>query len=458
MRRSHPSLARRITSAFFLGNAAAMLLVLVTLYPLALIEEDEPIGPELAVLSAQEDLLRGTDGRLVIAPGGTVASLVARHPGLWFSATLPDKERFTFGAMPAGAKLALDRLPRGVREARFRDFGASGPAGETLIMRVETAAGPAIVAGGGIISSSITARDFLLYMSGNDFWWIPLLTALLALGGAVLVTPILLRGLKPTVAAAAEIDPTDVDKRIPEKAVVKELLPLVRAFNNGLDRLAAAFEQRKRFIADVAHELRTPLAVLNMHIDSMPACASKPHLQRTVFRLSHMVGQMLDAERLSLLGRRRETVDLVELARSAAADVAPLAVSQGYEISFHSDQPKATINADPDAVSRALANLLGNAIAHGGGRGTIEVVVKSDYNIQVSDQGPGVPVEARERIFEPFHRERWDRDGCGLGLHLVREVLRAHGGEAPIVDSIEGATFRLEFGNQPSGLTAAKDA
>lgn len=444
MRRLRPSLARRITLAFFLGNAAAMLLILLTIYPLALIEEDEPIGPDLAVLAATQDLVSGPGGKLALRPSASAFDLANRHPSMWFTARVGGSE-FTYGPVPAQARLALARLPNGVRVARFRNFGSVGPPGEAMISQAQTAAGPAIIAAGGIVSGSITFQDFLLYMGGNQFWWIPLITALLALGGAALVAPILLRGLRPTVAAAADIDPRDLEKRLPEKRVVKELLPLVRAFNNALDRLAAAFEQRKRFIADVAHELRTPLAVLNLHVETMPGGGVKPHLQRTVFRLSHMVGQMLDAERLALRGRRRETVDLVQLARAATAEVAPLAVSHGYEMGFSSDRDKVTINADPDAVSRALSNLLGNAVAHGGGSGTIEVRVRADCKVDVSDQGPGVPLEARERIFEPFHRERWDRDGCGLGLHLVREIMRAHGGEASIVSSLEGARFRLDF-------------
>jgi signal transduction histidine kinase len=443
-------LARRVTAAFLLGNAVAMMIFLLAMYPSARDEENEPVGPELPLLAASQDLLPGGKDGIRLRGGGLAAKFSEHHPDMWFIAKVGPNE-LAFGPVPKQAPSLLARIPAGLREARFRRFGMSGPAGEAIVSEVDTAAGTAVVAAGGVVTGSLTFSDYLRYMFGNEFQWVPLLAAGLALGGAILVAPILLRGIRPTVRAASVIGPGDVEKRLPEDKVVKELLPLVRAFNNALDRLASAFEQRRRFIADVAHELRTPLAVLNMHVEALPGGGVKPDIQRTVFRLSHMVGQMLDAERLSLRGRRRETVDLVELARAATAEVAPLAVANGYEMGFSSARKKITIDADPNAVSRALGNLLGNAVAHGGGAGTIEVKVSPDGKVDVSDEGPGVVPEARERIFEPFHRERWDRDGCGLGLHLVREIMRAHGGEAVVIGSRQGATFRLDFSASLNG-------
>jgi signal transduction histidine kinase len=120
-------------------------------------------------------------------------------------------------------------------------------------------------------------------------------------------------------------------------------------------------------------------------------------------------------------------------------------VANGYELAFEAERESVTVTGDAHAISRAVANLLGNAVAHGGGSGLIEVRVKRNGSIEVSDQGPGVAIEARSRIFEPFHRERWDKDGCGLGLHLVSEIMTAHGGHASVLGSPSGAVFRLEF-------------
>lgn len=143
--------------------------------------------------------------------------------------------------------------------------------------------------------------------------------------------------------------------------------------------------------------------------------------------------------------RQHERVDLVTLSKSAVADIAPLAVAGGYNIAFVAEVESVSVNADPHAVMRAVMNLLGNAIAHGGNAGCIEVRVLKEGYVDIVDNGPGVAPDARKRIFEPFRRERWDRDGCGLGLHLVREIMFSHGGNVHLLDSATGSVFRLDF-------------
>jgi signal transduction histidine kinase len=444
VKRPRPSLIRRITVGFVLSIGIAILLFELALYPIALIEEDEPIGPEVLITYVEGDLALSRQGRPQLRRDPDVARFSAAHPGAWFIARAGN-EVLSFGPVPRELRDRQRRLPGPAYMARYHDLGTTGPRGEAFTGQVQVGGRNLVVTAGGVDSRSISFREYLRYTWANHFFWMPVGIAFFNLAGALIAIPIILRSLRPTALAAAELDPADLSKRLPEARVVKELRPIVRAFNAALDRLAEGFERRKRFIADTAHELRTPLAILNMHVEVLPDSGGKSNLQRIVYRLGQMVGQMLDAERLVLGGRQRELVDLVGLARAAIADVAPLAVANGYELAFSAEAEKVVVEGDPHALSRAITNLLGNALAHGGGSGIVEVRVHADGRLDVSDQGAGVPEEARERIFEPFHRERWDRDGCGLGLHLVREIMQAHGGQARLLSSGPGAVFRLEF-------------
>jgi signal transduction histidine kinase len=442
--RLRPSLARRLTLGFVIVNGLGLFLLMLALWPFARVNEEDHVGPDVAVAFLAHDIVTEQSGFVRVPADGDIWKLARKSPDLWFVVS-GEVRQWSFGRVPEAARPLLAALPNGIKSAELRNIGAAGLTGEVSVGTIDGPAGRMIITAGGIEPRAVTFPLWLLYIYREEFFWAPLLTAAVTLLGAVVAIPILLRGVRPTARAVTQLDPSDLTQRLPEKGIVGELLPIVRAFNGALDRLQEGFERRKRFIADVAHELRTPLAVLSMHIEALPDADRKPDLQRTVFRLGQMVGQMLDSERLALAGRQRQPVDLVELSRASVAEVAPLAVANGYELAFEAEQERVTVTGDAHAISRAVANLLGNAVAHGGGSGLIEVRVKRNRSIEVSDQGPGVAIEARSRIFEPFHRERWDKDGCGLGLHLVSEVMVAHGGQASIQGSPSGAVFRLEF-------------
>jgi signal transduction histidine kinase len=443
MKRPRPSLVRRLTVAFVISHAVALTMFIIALWPFARADDEDQLGPDVAIALIRSDLVLES-GQLALRRDADVVEFARRSPDLWFMVR-GEGRALDWGPVPTDARRILQAVPAIIKTAEFGNVGTRGRPGDASFTMDDTAAGRVLIAAGGVSPAAITFGTWLRFLQRESFVFLAFGSALFTLLGGLIAIPVVLRSLRPTARAAAELDGSDLQRRLPETSTVKELLPIVRAFNAALDRLADAFDRRRRFIADVAHELRTPLAVLNMHVEEMPDGAKKPDLQRTVFRLGHMVGQMLDAERLVLAGRKRERVDLVQLAREATANVAPLAISNGYELAFSPARDSVIIEGDSHAIARAIANLLGNAMAHGGGAGTIEVRVSANGAIDVCDEGPGVPAEARERIFEPFHRERWDKDGCGLGLHLVREIMQAHGGTARLVRSGAGAVFRLEF-------------
>lgn len=456
MSRIRPSLVRRLLLAFTLGPLAVILLIMIPLRPILLEFGDVNTGPMVVLNLLAAEVEQAPGGQLRLRGDARVFAIAARAPSLWF-VIRSDRDQLSFGRPPAPAAELARTLPYRIKEAHFGDVASASRTGDVSIARMDSAAGSLMISVGGVAPSAITLSDWFVFAHHDSEFYLGLtLIMLICLAGGPLAVPAVLSALRPTTRAAAQLDPDDLTMRLSERGVVRELLPLVRAFNAALERLSHAFERRRRFIADVAHELRTPLAVLNMHVDTLPGGATKADLQRTVFRLGQMVGQMLDAERLALAGRKRERVDLVELARGASADIAPLAVASGYDLAFSLVGTPSIVEADPHAITRAVSNLLGNAIAHGGGGGTIEVRVIGTGAIEVSDEGPGVPVEAWERIFEPFHRERWDRDGCGLGLHLVREIMHAHGGQATVIGSKRGATFRLDFPAPRAGEAAVQ--
>lgn len=435
--------------AFLLAYALILFAGVLMLRPALLsVDEDNHVGPDVAAYLAVEGLSRDRDGQVRFRPPKALQSLAARSPQLWLAAEVGG-ERLIFGTMPVQARAALARLPSNLQEAELRVAGQSRPLSDMLVTSIHTPAGPTRMVVGGVDPGAIGWGTWLAYVIRSEqIYAIPVL-ALLGLVAMAVLVPLVLRALRPLSEDAERVGPERLSARLDEAVVVHELLPVAQGFNRALDRLAEAFGRQRRFIADMAHELRTPVAVLGAQVDLLPDSPNKLDLRRGVARLGALVGQMLDAERLVLADRRRERTDLVALARGVAADMAPLAFASGYELAVEADPTQSWAMIDPHAVARALGNLLGNAIAHGGQSGLIAVTVGPN-SIEVSDEGPGIPMDARHRIFEPFRRERWDRDGCGLGLHLVREIMRAHGGDVRLLANSPGARFRLEL---PTGTS-----
>lgn len=275
----------------------------------------------------------------------------------------------------------------------------------------------------------------------------------IALPGVFLTIPRVvaraLAGVKDIASKASEIESRRQGARLPVDGIPTEIAPLVIAFNGTLERLEIEFKRRQRFLIDAAHELRTPIAIMQTRIDGMPDGRERQRLLDDVARLAEAAEQLLDFERNHQAADLDETVDLVEIGRTVVADLAPLAIAGGYQICFQSETESIKRRGSPSALPRAVSNLVRNAIDHGGNRGMITVSVSrlasAGSRVSVADEGPGIAAEHRELVFEPFYRVTPRSKGAGLGLSLVKQVAANHGGEVSIESSAAGTRVTIEL-------------
>lgn len=237
-----------------------------------------------------------------------------------------------------------------------------------------------------------------------------------------------LRGVNRVAAQAAAIQITERGRGLDTHAVPREIVPLVDAFNAAVRRIGESYDAQDRFLVGAAHELRMPIAILATRIADLPPGQVRSRLQRDLGRLSNIAEQLLDLQRLDHHRSQHQRIDLAALTGEVAADVAPLLIDAGYEFAVDAPEAPVWVLGDPDALHRVISGLLQNAIAHGGGRGLVVVELQASGVLSVSDDGDGVPEQARQSIFEPFHRLRPSGSGSGLGLYLAREIMLRHGG------------------------------
>ena len=227
----------------------------------------------------------------------------------------------------------------------------------------------------------------------------------------------------------------------------REIRALARAFNAMSARLAEDTEDRRRLLADVSHELRTPLTVIQGNVEGMldglyPADAI--HLERILAEARHLERLVDDLRTLSLadagaLPLHRESTDLAALASAVVAGFQPQAAADGVSLTLEADRAT-VLEVDPRRVRQVIANLVSNALRHtpAGGRVTVAVQPAADaVELTVSDTGSGMDAESVDRAFDRFWRSG-DAAGAGLGLGIVRDLARAHGGDVSL-ESTPGA-------------------
>ncbi|WP_051442726.1 HAMP domain-containing sensor histidine kinase [Mesorhizobium sp. WSM3626] len=258
-----------------------------------------------------------------------------------------------------------------------------------------------------------------------------------------------LRHLASASREAAIVGPANPGVRISMKRLPEEIRPLVVAVNGALDRLSQAYELERRFVADAAHELRTPLAVLSLRLQraKLDQNPDWPAIDSDVSSLHRLVEQLLDLARkdqVQLASIDLSRVNLSRIAREAAASIIPLAEERHREIEV--DLPNSLpVRGRADDLRDMIRNLLDNALIHGSGKIRLIGELANEPGgpeiwMTVSDEGKGVPDQLRDAVFERFRKADTESPGHGLGLAIVREVARTHGGS---VRFLSGSPARI---------------
>ena len=277
-----------------------------------------------------------------------------------------------------------------------------------------------------------------------------------------------LRPLERLRRAVEEREPDDL-RPLPRVAVQRELRPLVQALNHFTERLRGQFERQSQFIADAAHELRTPLAVIKARLE-LGLRAHDPAIWRSTLeqavegtdRLTHLANQLLSLARIENGARAiaeggAQRLDLSQLARELGMAMAPLAHARGVALALEADQP-VWLRGEPTLLSELLNNLLDNAMAHTPIGGNVILRVTPQAVLEVEDDGVGIPFEDRERVFERFYRRNQQVAGSGLGLAIVGEICRAHRARITLHDGAQGGLkVRVSFAPLSGGRGGEAD-
>lgn len=381
--------------------------------------------PSLPALAGQSGLVQVVDGT------GAVVAASANVQG--------EPRLFSFSPSAVAARPRVQtRKAVALDAASYRVAAVSSPEGYTVYVGMPLAQ----------VTSSTAALGAGLAVGA------PALTAIFA----ALTWLLAGRALRPVERLrqqAADISGTDLHRRVDVPDSRDELASLASTLNELLARIDASVQAQRQFVASAAHELRSPVATLRAQLEAAAIGGTAPPvalLTAETIRLTTLVDDLLALARLDARPRLRQLdVDLDDLVR---AEVALLRERTALAVDTSAVDP-ARVTGDPAMLVRLIRNLLDNAARHARVRITVELQVKAARVavLVVADDGPGVPVADRERIFERFTRldDSRDRDsgGVGLGLAIVRDIAVAHGGTAAVADSTAGARFVVRLPVRP---------
>lgn len=373
-------------------------------------------------------------GEWQLVIGGELEEETTDYPDFWFYAFDANGRSVKWGEVPERLTEMTDAL-KTVRSANITGLGPHEDVAAILRRYDENAGQIWIVTGNGPEVSIWSIFENPAFVS---------LLSLLTLVSLLVIPWVLRREMRGVDQIARDADKIDIAQRgvrLSMDLVPDELHSLVRAVNAALQRLDDGIERRHRFMADAAHELRTPIAILKTRLELARGIENHGRVMLDVERLSNLANQLLDLERIEADALQFERTNLVDLVAQVASDMAPVVIAAGDEILFDPETDKVLVLCEPLSLSRAFANLIQNAVIHGGDRATISVTVSADATVRVADTGRGVPEDYRDVIFEPFSRVSPLDTGAGLGLSLVRDIVTRHNGRITVGDAPGGGAL-----------------
>ncbi len=410
-------------------------------YDRALLEAALDVGRQIKVINGQ---------LYVDLPEAALRILQTRESGqLFYLVSGPDRE-FVSGEPD---------LPRPPEEApevtadrvQYYDDEYNGLVIRAVALRVPVQPGSGSGAALIQVAERVTARD--------EFARQILLRMVLPQGILILLAGIAVwygvgRGLAPLSTLRREIESRSHRdlSALSEEQAPREVRPLIRAMNDLLARLGTAISTQQRFIADAAHQLRTPIAGLKTQTE-LALRQSQPgdvhdtllQLQTATEQSTRLVNQLLSLARAEPGARREhavERLDLARLARDTTTEWVPRALARSIDVGYDGEDAAAWIEGNPFLARDMLGNLLDNAIRYTqqGGQVTVRVAVgPAAVALSVEDNGPGIPELERERVFERFYRVLGTRvEGCGLGLAIVREIALSHHAQVMLANGADG--------------------
>jgi signal transduction histidine kinase len=279
------------------------------------------------------------------------------------------------------------------------------------------------------------------------------------------------RGLKPLRHVTAEVQRRDVHslRALADENLPSEITPLVSELNRLLVRLAKAFSAQRDFIADAAHELRSPLTALRLQLqlldrapDEQARAEARERLGAAVERAIHLAEQLLTLARSDPpdTAAASEPVDLAAVAAEGIADSHVLAMTRNIDLSLEAE-PNSTVRGDPESLRTLARNLIDNAVRYTPAGGSVRVYCRPAAGggavLEVIDTGPGISRTDRERVFDRFYRHPTAAEnGTGLGLAIVKAIAVRHGAEIKLGEAPgRGLRVTVTFPAPPSSAAAS---